>query len=65
MALSGNVIDEAAGTINGTPTVFVEQAYAIISATRCGSASPAASGLDYNKEAFVTFAYDKINGPNG
>jgi len=61
VALSGNVIEEAAGTINRTPTVFVEQAYANHFSDALRVRFTGGIGLDYNKEAYVTFAYDKIN----
>jgi hypothetical protein len=62
LALSGNVINEAAGSINGTPTVFVEQAYGNHFSDALRVRITGGMGLDYNKEAFVSFAYDKING---
>jgi hypothetical protein len=61
LALSGNVINEGSGTINGTPTVFVEQAYANHFSDALRVRFTGGIGLDYNKEAYATFAYDKIN----
>jgi len=62
LALSGNVINEGSGTINGTPTVFVEQAYGNHFSDALRVRVTGGFGLDYNREAFVSFAYDKING---
>ena len=60
--LGGNVITEAVGRINGTPTVFVEQSYANHFSDALRLRASGNLGLDYNKEAFVTFAYNKMNG---
>jgi len=62
VALSGNVISEEAGRINNIPTVFVEQAYSNHFSDALRLRFTAGKGLDYNKELFATFAYDKING---
>jgi hypothetical protein len=59
--LGGNVITEAAGAINGTPTVFVEQSYANHFSDALRVRVMANLGLDYNKEVFATFAYNKMN----
>lgn len=59
--LGGNVITEAAGAINGTPTVFVEQSYANHFSDALRLRAIGSFGLDYSKEAFVTFAYNKMN----
>jgi hypothetical protein len=61
LALSGNVIEEAAGRINNTPTVFVEQAYGNHFSDALRLRLMGSFGLDYNKEAFATFAYNKFN----
>jgi hypothetical protein len=61
VALSGNVITEAAGSINGIPTVFVEQSYGNHFSDALRVRFTGSMGLDYNKEAFATFAYNKIN----
>jgi hypothetical protein len=61
LALSGNVINEAVGRINGTPTVFVEQAYGNHFSDALRVRFMGNLGLDYNKEAFVTLAYNKMN----
>jgi hypothetical protein len=59
--LGGNVITEAAGNINGTPAVFVEQSYANHFSDALRVRVMGNMGLDFNKEAFVTFAYNKMN----
>ena len=59
--LGGNVITEAAGTISGTPAVFVEQSYANHFSDALRVRVMGNLGLDFNKEAFVTFAYNKMN----
>jgi hypothetical protein len=61
LALSGNVIQEEVGRINGTPTVFVEQGYGNHFSDALRARFMANFGLDYSKEAFVTFAYNKMN----
>lgn len=61
VALSGNVITEAAGSINGVPSVFVEQSYGNHFSDALRLRFTGSMGLDYNKEAFATFAYNKIN----
>jgi len=62
LALSGNVIEEGSGQINGTPSVFVEQAYGNHFSDALRLRATGGMGLDYNKEAFLSLAYDKING---
>ena len=59
--LGGNIITEAAGHINGTPAVFVEQSYANHFSDALRVRVMGNLGLDFNKEAFVTFAYNKMN----
>jgi hypothetical protein len=61
LALSGNVINEGVGRINGIPTVFVEQGYGNHFSDALRVRLMANFGLDYNKEAFATFAYNKMN----
>jgi len=61
LALSGNVITEGVGTINDSPAVFVEQAYSNHFSDALRVRFTGSMGLDFNKEAFVTFAYDKVN----
>jgi hypothetical protein len=62
VALSGNVIEEEAGRINNIPTVFVEQAYSNHFSDALRLRVTGGIGIGYNKEAFATFAFDKING---
>lgn len=59
--LGGNVITEAVGRINSTPAVFVEQSYANHFSDALRVRVMGGMGLDYNKEAFATFAYNKVN----
>lgn len=61
-SLAGNVINEASGTIEGRPSVFVEQALSNHFSDALRLRFTGAMGLDYNKEAFATFAYGKYNG---
>jgi len=61
LSLSGNIIEEEVGRINGTPTVFVEQAYGNHFSDALRLRLIGSFGLDYNKEAFATFAYNKFN----
>jgi hypothetical protein len=60
-ALAGNIIEEGVGRINGTPTVFVEQAYGNHFSDALRVRFMGNFGLDYNKEAFATLAYNKMN----
>ena len=61
LALGGNVITEAVGSIDGRPTVFVEQGYGNHFSDALRIRATGNLGLDYNKEAFLTFAYNKMN----
>lgn len=61
LTLSGNVINEGVGRINGTPSVFVEQSYANHFSDALRVRLMGNFGLDFNKEAFATFAYNKMN----
>jgi hypothetical protein len=61
LALGGNVITEAVGTVDGRPTVFVEQGYGNHFSDALRVRATGNMGLDFNKEAFVTFAYNKMN----
>jgi hypothetical protein len=62
ISLSGNAIKEAVGTIEGTPSVFVEQAISNHFSDAFRLRFTGSYGLDYNKEAFATFAYGRYNG---
>jgi hypothetical protein len=62
LGLAGNAINEAVGTIDGKPSVFVEQALSNHFSDGLRLRFTGSLGLDYNKEAFATFAYGKYNG---
>jgi hypothetical protein len=62
LALTGNIIEEGVGRINGIPAVFVEQGYGNHFSDALRVRAMGNFGLDYNKEAFATFAYNKFNG---
>jgi hypothetical protein len=61
LSLGGNVITEAVGRINGTPAVVVEQGYGNHFSDALRLRVTGTRGLDFNKEVFVTFAYNKMN----
>lgn len=61
LTLGGNVITEAVGAINGTPTVFVEQGYGNHFSDALRLRVTGNQGLDFRKEVFATFAYNKMN----
>jgi hypothetical protein len=62
LGLGGNVINEGVGVIEGTPAVFVEQAYSNHYSDAFRLRFTGSYGLDYNKEAFVSFSYGRFNG---
>ena len=62
LSLSGNAINEGVGTIDGKPSVLVEQALSNHFSDALRLRFTGSIGLDYNKEAFATFAYGKYNG---
>lgn len=62
VSLSGNAINEAAGTIQGQPSVFVEQSLSNHFSDALRIRFTVAQGLDYDKEVFGAFAYGKYNG---
>ena len=62
LSLSGNAINEGVGTIDGKPSVLVEQALSNHFSDALRLRFTGSFGLDYNKEAFATFAYGKYNG---
>ena len=62
VSLAGNAINEAVGTIDGKPSVFVEQALSNHFSDALRLRFTGSMGLDYNKEAFATLAYGKYNG---
>src|SRR5262245_47928676 len=62
VSLSGNAINEGVGTIDGRPSVLVEQALSNHFSDALRLRFTGGLGLDYNKEVFATFAYGKYNG---
>ena len=62
LSLAGNAINEGIGTIDGKPSVLVEQALSNHFSDALRLRFTGSMGLDYNKEAFATFAYGKYNG---
>jgi hypothetical protein len=62
IGLAGNAINEGVGTIEGRPSVIVEQAMSNHFSDALRLRFSGGLGLDYNKEVFATFAYGKYNG---
>ena len=62
LTLSGNAINEGVGTIDGKPSVLVEQGLSNHFSDALKIRFTGSMGLDYNKEAFATLAYAKYNG---
>src|SRR5262245_39144532 len=62
LSLAGNAINEGVGTIDGKPSVFVEQGLSTHFSDGLRLRFTGSLGLDYNKEVFATFAYGKYNG---
>jgi hypothetical protein len=62
LSLSGNAINEGVGTIDGKPSVLVEQALSNHFSDALRIRFTGSMGLDYNNEAFATLAYGKFNG---
>jgi hypothetical protein len=62
ISLAGNAINEGVGTIDGKPSVLVEQALSNHFSDALRLRFTGGLGLDYNKEVFATFAYGKYNG---
>jgi hypothetical protein len=62
VSLAGNAINEAVGTVDGKPSVFVEQALSNHFSDALRLRFTGSMGLDYNKEVFATLAYGKYNG---
>jgi opacity protein-like surface antigen len=61
LVLGGNVITEAVGSIDGRPTVLVEQGYGNHFSDGLRVRVTGNKGLDFTKEVFATFAYNKMN----
>ena len=62
ISLAGNAINEGVGTIDGKPSVIVEQALSNHFSDALRLRFTGSLGLDYNKEAYATLAYGKYNG---
>jgi hypothetical protein len=62
LSLAGNAIEEGVGTIDGKPSVLVEQALSNHFSDALRLRFTGSLGLDYNKEIFATFAWGKYNG---
>jgi hypothetical protein len=62
ISLAGDAINEGVGTIDGKPSVIVEQALSNHFSDALRLRFTGSLGLDYNKEAYATLAYGKYNG---
>ena len=62
ISLAGNAINEGSGTIDGKPSVVVEQALSNHFSDALRVRFTGSLGLDYNREVFGTFGYGKYNG---
>jgi hypothetical protein len=62
LSLAGNAINEGVGTIDGKPSVLVEQALSNHFSDALRLRLSGSLGIDYNKEVFATVAYGKYNG---
>ena len=62
LSLAGNAINEGVGTIDGKPSVLVEQSLSNHFSDALRLRFSGGLGLDYNKEVFATFGYGKYNG---
>jgi hypothetical protein len=62
ISLAGNAIEEGVGTIDGKPSVIVEQAQSNHFSDGLRLRFTGSLGLDYNKEVYATLAYGKYNG---
>lgn len=62
VGLSGNVMEEAVGTIAARPTVITEQAFKNHYSDGFKFKLGGSYGLDYNNEVFATLGYGRING---
>lgn len=61
IGLSGNVIEQAVGSVDGQPTVFVEQAFSNHYSDGFKFKVGGSHGLGYNTEAFVSLGYGRLN----
>lgn len=64
LGLSGNVHNEATGTVLEQPTVIVEQSFSNIYSDGLRVRVGGSVGFDYNKEFFGTFNYGRLNANN-
>jgi hypothetical protein len=62
VSLAGDAINEGVGTIDGKPSVLVEQSLSNHFSDALRLRFTGSIGLDYNKEVFGTFGYAKYNG---
>jgi hypothetical protein len=62
LSLAGNAINEGVGTIDGKPSVIVEQSISNHFSDALRLRFTGSKGLDYRKEVFATFAYGKYSG---
>jgi hypothetical protein len=62
LSVAGNAINEGVGTIDGRPSVLVEQALSNHFSDALRLRFSGGLGLDYNKEVYATVAYAKYNG---
>jgi len=62
LSLAGNAIEEGVGTIDGKPSVLVEQALSNHFSDALKLRFTGSLGLDYRREVFATFGWGKYNG---
>src|SRR5262249_56213018 len=62
IGLAGNAIEEGVGTIDGKPSVLVEQALSNHFSDALKLRFTGSLGLDYRREGFATFCWGKYNG---
>jgi len=62
LSLAGNAIEEGVGTIDGRPSVLVEQSLSNHFSDALKLRFTGSLGLDYRREVFATFGWGKYNG---
>ena len=62
LSLAGNAIEEGVGTIDGRPSVLVEQSLSNHFSDALKVRFTGSLGLDYRREVFATFGWGKYNG---
>ena len=62
LSLAGNAIEEGVGTIDGKPSVLVEQALSNHFSDALKLRFTGSLGFDYRREVFATFGWGKYNG---